>query len=425
VLDWANVDQDREWEDDLLIKRPVVVRTVSDFLLYAAKVKARWFDDKDPWGPWFRGHQRAHWPLAPRLYREYGGYAAIKTDRIEDEIREEFIVRAPILSESMPVNRSDWDWYFMMQHFGTPTRLLDWTEGSLIGLYFAVKDNPGLYDAAVWILDPYGLNQKAIGREEVFPPSAMLIPQHEKLVKPWLPEIFKPRTRLPKGPLAVYPTHIARRISTQRSAFTIHGSDERGLDRLAGDQDYMEKIIIPAISVRHIMRELEACGIDEVTIFPDLDGLSRTICSRWSPGQSKSPHRGAYTRLRASKIHGVGVFAIRKIRKGVPIFEGENPEMLWIRKSSLPRTPSEVRRLYDDFAVLEGDHYGCPENFNRLSLSWYINEPRKGEAPNVYCKPDAYEFFALRDIQAGEELTVVYRTYSDLPPDAALHSKVK
>jgi len=46
---------------------------------------------------------------------------------IEDEIREEFVVRAPALSQIRPAEQSDWDWYFLMQHFGAPTRLLDWS----------------------------------------------------------------------------------------------------------------------------------------------------------------------------------------------------------------------------------------------------------------------------------------------------------
>lgn len=87
------------------------------------------------------------WPQAsslatlPGLYRLCGGFKAVKRDRIEDKIREEFIIRAPALADVTPVNNSEWEWYFLMQHFGAPTRLLDWTEGALIGLYFAVKDN--------------------------------------------------------------------------------------------------------------------------------------------------------------------------------------------------------------------------------------------------------------------------------------------
>jgi SET domain-containing protein len=49
-------------------------------------------------------------------------------------------------------------------------------------------------------------------------------------------------------------------------------------------------------------------------------------------------------------------------------------------------------------------------------MSWYLNEPRKGTQPNVLCDPETYDFFAMRDIKPGEELTVNYATYSDLPP---------
>jgi hypothetical protein len=49
-------------------------------------------------------------------------------------------------------------------------------------------------------------------------------------------------------------------------------------------------------------------------------------------------------------------------------------------------------------------------------VSWYINRPKAGERPNVYCNAD-YDFFALRNIKAGEELTADYSTYSDPMPD--------
>jgi len=62
---------------------------------------------------------------------------------MQEEAREELMVRAPALSDAIPGGDDLWDWYFPMQHFGAPTRLLDRTEGAVIALYFAVKDNPG------------------------------------------------------------------------------------------------------------------------------------------------------------------------------------------------------------------------------------------------------------------------------------------
>jgi hypothetical protein len=53
---------------------------------------------------------------------------------------------------------SEWDEYFLMQHYGLPTRFLDWSESALVALYFAVGAEPRRHepsDAAVWMLDPW------------------------------------------------------------------------------------------------------------------------------------------------------------------------------------------------------------------------------------------------------------------------------
>src|SRR5437588_9541168 len=189
-------------------------KTVSDFLMVVKEIRERFdFRKDDPWGPWFRGHTIAQWKLCPRLYREYGDYQTIRERKIEDEIREEFIVRAPILCEHLPAGderSAEWEWYFMMQHFGTPTRLLDWTDGALIALYFAVKDNAGFYDAAVWVLDPYALNRRAIdkriiGPGWIIPPSVSGVgSQIRNRVNRWLPERYSRRPGLPKKAVAIY-----------------------------------------------------------------------------------------------------------------------------------------------------------------------------------------------------------------------------
>src|ERR1051326_5729429 len=150
-----------------------IVTSLSEYLKVVDEVRNVHFGfkPKDVWGPWFRGHQKAHWALSPKLYR--GGYKTFGTLRVvEDEIREEFIVRAHSLSDAIPANPNKWEWYSLMQHHGAPTRLIDWTDGSLIGLYFAVKDNPGFYDAAVWVLDPYKLNRLIIHVDAVIAASA-------------------------------------------------------------------------------------------------------------------------------------------------------------------------------------------------------------------------------------------------------------
>jgi hypothetical protein len=393
------------------------VSSVSEFLKRAKDIRDDWWShDQDPWMPWFRGHQRADWKLQPRLYREYG----LSLDdmlRIEDEIREEFVVRAPALSHIRPAEQSDWDWYFLMQHFGAPTRLLDWSEGALIGLYFAVRDNLGFYDAAVWVLDPYKLNERVLGKQELICPTISMNSAGKKSLKCWLPPADLKKKKLRPAPVPILPAQLAQRISSQRSCFTLHGSDQNGLDKLERD-NLLIKIVIPSLNVASIRRDLEIYGIDEVTIFPDLDGLGRCVSARWKTDRPVSPHKDVCTRLKPSKIHkgGVGVFAITDIEKGRPLFNGGCEEMLWVSESDFKRAPLAIRRLYRDFSVFkkEANTFGCPTNFNRLTISWYLNEPKRGDKPNVYCKN--YDFYAARKINAGEELTVNYPEYSDSMP---------
>jgi len=127
----------------------------------------------------------------------------------------------------------------------------------------------------------------------------------------------------------------------------------------------------------------------------------------------KSPHKNVYTRLAPSKIHGVGVIAIKNIPKNTSIFSGdEDSKMVWIEKKKISDEPKEIKKLYEDFCVTRKKkgriEYGCPENFNTLTVAWYLNHSEK---PNVYCGKD-YLFYSLRDIKKGEELTVNYSTYS-------------
>jgi len=132
------------------------------------------------------------------------------------------------------------------------------------------------------------------------------------------------------------------------------------------------------------------------------------------------PSDGVYTRIKPSKIHGVGVFAICPIPKGASIFPKDDAPIVWIRKSRIKRLRGEIRRFYEDFCIIkdDGETYGCPVNFSLMTAAWFLNEPKPGREPNVGCRKN-YTFYALRDIAVGEELTVIYATFSERPPARA------
>jgi len=126
------------------------------------------------------------------------------------------------------------------------------------------------------------------------------------------------------------------------------------------------------------------------------------------------PHNNVFTRLDRSDVHGVGVFAIIDIPRGTYIFKGDKSEVNWFTEKELELStlPQAVQKLYSDFCVILPDgnskKYGCPDSFNNMPISWYLNESKD---PNLSCDKD-YDFYAIRDIKAGEELTVDYSTYS-------------
>jgi SET domain-containing protein len=123
----------------------------------------------------------------------------------------------------------------------------------------------------------------------------------------------------------------------------------------------------------------------------------------------RPPHDGVYARIGRSRIHGVGVLAIRDIPRGTRLFRGEDERVVWVRLARIRRLPVELRRLYTDFGMAWGQRIGVPRTLNMLSVGWYLNHSAR---PNTRCDEDG-RFHALRRIRKGEELTADYRTFSD------------
>jgi hypothetical protein len=83
--------------------------------------------------------------------------------------------------------------------------------------------------------------------------------------------------------------------------------------------------------------------------------------------------------------------------------------MIWLDRSVVKKLTPEIKKLYNDFCVIKGNKYGCPDNFNNLTVAWYLNDSKK---PNVRFDRE-YDFFALKNIKKGEELTINYSSYND------------
>jgi hypothetical protein len=177
---------------------------------------------------------------------------------IERKLIERFKEASPYLLPSQPID--DWGWLSVGQHYGLPTRLLDWTANPLVGLFFAVQGNFSR-DAVLWI---YRVNPKDLRRPE-------------KHSSPFAIEFTK-----------VYqPQHHSLRVSLQLGWHTAHrffGKDRnkiRSLETVKGHAKNLTKYVVPRSSCSRLCGELESFGISQATVFPDLSSLASNLRTRY------------------------------------------------------------------------------------------------------------------------------------------------
>ncbi len=104
--------------------------------------------------------------------------------------------------------------------------------------------------------------------------------------------------------------------------------------------------------------------------------------------------------LRPSKIEGVGCFTMAPIKKGevADIWDATDCKFV-------PEAEADERvDLCETYCVATTGGYYCPLDFRRMSVGWYLNH---SDTPNL-ASNDKDVYFAIRDIAAGEELTIDY-----------------
>ncbi|HYD94990.1 MAG TPA: FRG domain-containing protein [Noviherbaspirillum sp.] len=214
----------------------------------------------------FRGQADARWPLAPSVQR---GYSAQQ----ERFLTNEFRVRARSRYFSCPVSNDYPGWLALMQHYGLPTRLLDWTYSPLIAAFFAVHpdyiaDAPAERDACIWALDARSLNESQGFEPLIFPLDAS---SYEPLIVP----AFKNRKELNTVGVAMAIEHDPR-IQLQQGAFSIHSS-RTPINAMDGADRWLRKFIITGGDIMKLFQELTLLGIRKYTLFPDLSALTSEL----------------------------------------------------------------------------------------------------------------------------------------------------
>jgi hypothetical protein len=171
-----------------------------------------------------------------------------------------------------------------MQHYGVPTRLLDWTYNPYIALFFALTDAniKSSQAAAVWVLDPTRWNTIALKEQNwgdagpVFPSTPIV----ESYFPSWDNTTLDTKTvahTMYDLPIAVLGTSNSARIFAQKGAFTCFGKKIVPMEKLYEKTNFavgtLTQLIIPPEKIATMLETLISIGYTDSVSYPDIHGL--------------------------------------------------------------------------------------------------------------------------------------------------------
>jgi hypothetical protein len=225
----------------------------------------------------YHGSADAEWPLLTSLDRLGGLTPPHSKAHLEAHIRRHFLRYArPYLS---PRQIDEWELLMTAQHYGVPTRLLDWTYSPLIAAHFATARPRNGTAAALWQLDWRQLHQTFH-----LPQLALLVTDLQRLFDddrfftPW--QLFERQENDSPFACLIEPPAFDLRLVAQSAAFTLCSDTRQSFDSFLKQQGLsgaLTKYVIPAAEIGRIRDQLDLVGIDERRLFPDLGGLASEL----------------------------------------------------------------------------------------------------------------------------------------------------
>lgn len=226
----------------------------------------------------FRGLSDSNYKLESRLARHGRDFRKLEKHLLRNF--KKYAHRSVVEKDSI------WNWLSVAQHYGLPTRLLDWTYSPFVAMHFATADIDAFnVDGVIWAVN-------YVKTHNILPEKLSRKLEEEGanvFTVEMLFESIKSLTELEdlsSDPFILFfePPSIDDRIVNQFAFFSMSSDSRVVLNSWLEDKmDFWRKIVIPAELKWEIRDKLDQANITERVLFPGLDGLTKWLTRHYSP----------------------------------------------------------------------------------------------------------------------------------------------